>query len=113
MAQGDTKKGGKMDNRCEKIGPKRYYLYKPNRCERIKGHEGECIFAPEIREYAENYQSAVICVINTEENKGKRWVIKAWNEGGCNFTAVDLYDVIVWVKKNTQILEILSNDSGN
>jgi hypothetical protein len=46
-----------------------------------------------IREYAEE-ESVYIKEI------GERTVIVAYNEGGYNSTAVDLVDVIEWVKEN-------------
>jgi len=33
-------------------------------------------------------------------NKDNRFFIRAYNEGGLNFTDVDLLDVIQWVLKN-------------
>lgn len=46
-----------------------------------------------IREYGEKTPVEIIYYRN-------RMAIKAYNEGGCNCTAVDLLDVITWVKKN-------------
>ena len=48
-----------------------------------------------IREFSESMEPEVIF----DDDYG-RWVIVAYNEGGCNLTKVDLLDVIDWVKEN-------------
>jgi len=48
-----------------------------------------------IREYEEEMPVEIL-----EDPKIKRWVIHANNEGGFNYTTVDLLDVIDWIKKN-------------
>ena len=47
-----------------------------------------------IREYSEKRSVAI-----TKHDNG-RWIIKAWNECGDNYTEVDLQDVIDWAKVN-------------
>ncbi len=47
-----------------------------------------------IREYAEEENVEVVM------HKNGRLVIRAINEGGYNFTAVDLLDLLTWVKVN-------------
>jgi hypothetical protein len=49
----------------------------------------------DIKEYNEEM---TVVIGMTDETK--RPIILAFNEGGCNATAVDLIDVIQWVKAN-------------
>lgn len=68
----------------------------------------------EIFEYAEEYPVVIDklkpedgeqykSVISERSYKGyleSRWVVAAKNEGGCNGTAVDLVELLAFVKKN-------------
>ena len=49
----------------------------------------------EIREYSEEMR---VEILFSEEHK--RWIVKALNEGGYNWTQVDLIDLIEWIKIN-------------
>lgn len=46
-----------------------------------------------VREHSENMKVFI-------SNVNDREVIEAYNEGGYNFTQVDLLDVVDWVKRN-------------
>ena len=48
-----------------------------------------------IREYSEEME-----VVIKFSDAYSRWVIRALNEGGLNFTEVDLLDLICWIKEN-------------
>lgn len=65
-----------------------------------------------IREYAEQFSAEIERLdpkevdhyveysLYAQAHKDKRWVIRAWNEGGHNHTMVDLIDVLRWTKAN-------------
>jgi hypothetical protein len=48
-----------------------------------------------VREYSEKYEVE----FRVDEESG-RPVVRAWNEGHCNCTEVDLQDLIHWLKTN-------------
>jgi hypothetical protein len=47
----------------------------------------------DVREHGEEYAVELA-------EKNSRLVVKAYNEGGYNFTTVDLLDLIAWLKAN-------------
>ena len=56
-----------------------------------------------VREYAEGMQVNIAeeeGLFNEDAGGPARLVIKAWNQGGSEFTCVDLEDVIDWVKEH-------------
>jgi len=44
-------------------------------------------------------------VFIVKDDEDGRWYIKCYNEGGFNFTLVDLLDVGQWIKDNPTVLE--------
>ena len=50
-----------------------------------------------VREYEEGYP-----VLLCRHGKTGRMVIRAKNEGGCNHTDVDLWDLIEWLRSGTR-----------
>jgi hypothetical protein len=61
-----------------------------------------------VREYTERYPVELWW-----DEQSERLVILSKNEGGCNETQVDLYDVISWLMSGPGGLEeIHGNDSG-
>ena len=59
-----------------------------------------------VHEYSEGYDVELISMLGFHTKRGDRLVVLAVNEGGQNSTAVDLLDLIEWLKKNRQ--ELLS-----
>lgn len=45
------------------------------------------------REYAEEFP------VELDKHEG-RYIVRAFNEGGCDLTEVDLFDLLEWIKKN-------------
>lgn len=49
-----------------------------------------------ISEYCEEME---VEILELDQKNDREWIIKAYNEAGCNWTEVDLVDVLRFVKK--------------
>ncbi len=53
---------------------------------------------PGVREYGDEFPVELLQNINGEPTD--RWILHAFNEGGCCATYVDLFDLLNWLREN-------------
>lgn len=63
--------------------------------------EGDPIEMKDVAEYAEGYEVELVrWHAEQTRNRGERWAVKAINQAGHDCTAIDVLDLIAWLRKN-------------